>query len=124
MDNAKNLAFVTIILEVLGCSCPRKIADLGKDQGSRPAETAEATPSPRSTNTPALLSGKYDVTMARFNKIAVGMKRSDVEAIMGGRGTDFYNGKGGGTTFVSVKWEGSEFKTIFVSFQNEKVTSK
>lgn len=62
--------------------------------------------------------------MAKYEQIKVGMKRPDVENIMGGKGTEYYSGKGGGVSFVSVKWVGEKYKTVLVSFRDNKVTSK
>ena len=79
------------------------------------------TPSPSSSSTP---DSKNDVTKAQFDAIKVGMDRKEVEKIMGSAGEEYYSGVGGGISFVSMKWVGQKFKTIFVSYRDNKVTSK
>lgn len=62
--------------------------------------------------------------MEKYERIKVGMKRSEVESIMGSKGEETYSGEGGGITFVSLKWVGEGYRSIFVSFRSDKVTSK
>ncbi|HVF46280.1 MAG TPA: hypothetical protein VNA17_01810 [Pyrinomonadaceae bacterium] len=122
MKNSLNLCIIIMLLVVLGCSCPGRLIDLGKTsdpESSRPAGTPAAN-----TAAPTTAKGEYDVTLAKFEKITNGMKRSEVESIFGGKGTEFYSGKGGGSTFISVKYVGDNYKTVFVSYRNDKVTSK
>lgn len=123
MGNRINLGLIGLILVVLGCSCPNRLTEMANtsSQPERPANivnsTREATPAPSSR-------GEYEVTKAKYDQIKVGMKRSDVEKIMGGRGVEFYNGRGGGSSFISVKWEGEKLRTVFVNFKDDRVTSK
>lgn len=124
MRNGLNIALITLFLVVLGCSCPSKLIEI-VNKNSRVSErstpTASSTPEGASTSA---TEGEYDVTMAKYNQVRIGMKRSDVERIFGGKGTEYYSGKGGGVSFTSVKWVGEKYKTILVSFRDDKVTSK
>ena len=123
MKNSLNLIASILILAVLGCTCPLKPGDFSKKGGSetpRPDATPAADPTPRTVSN----KGEYEVTMEKFDRVKVGMKRSEVEAIFGGAGTEYYNGKGGRSTFISVKYVGDNYKTIFVSYRDDKVTSK
>lgn len=121
MKNSLNLCFAILLLVVIGCSCP-KLGELGKKGDS---ETPRPETTPVGNSTPLTTAkGEYDVTMAKFDRVRVGMKRTEVEGIFGGAGTEYYSGKGGGSTFISVKYVGDNYKTIFVSYRNDKVTSK
>ena len=62
--------------------------------------------------------------MEKYDRIKVGMTRSEVETIMGSKGEETYSGEGGGIKFVSLKWVGDGYRSIFVSFRSDKVTSK
>ena len=101
-----------------------KLPQQGRTNGIATTPTAErrtgTTPTPSSSTTP---DAKNDVTKAQFDAIKVGMDRKEVEKIMGSPGEEYYRGVGGGISFVSVKWVGQKFKTIFVSYRDNKVTS-
>lgn len=122
MKNGLNLALVGLFLVVLGCSCPSKLAELGKKGNSA---TPAATPARSSTPsaTPST-DGEYDLTMDKYNRIKVGMPRPDVENILGGKGTEISSSVGGGVRFSVNKWEGEKFHSIILSFRNDKVMSK
>lgn len=62
--------------------------------------------------------------MEKYNKIKVGMPRPDVENTLGGKGTEISSSVGGGVRFSVNKWEGDKFKSIILSFRNDKVMSK
>lgn len=119
-SNAGGSCLAILLLVVVGCSCPGKIFDVGKR--STPENTAP--PPPPRAPTPPARTGEYDITKEKYDRIKNGMKRTEVEQIIGGKGTEYYNGKGGGVSFVSVKWSGDNYSTILVSFRDEKVTSK
>jgi len=121
MKNSLNLCLAILLLVVLGCTCP-KLSELGKKEDA-PTPRPETSPVVNSTP-PVTAKGEYDVTMAKFDRVKVGMKRTEVEGVFGGAGTEYYSGKGGGSTFISVKYVGDNYKTIFVSYRNDKVTSK
>ena len=123
------LPWVVGILGVLAIVCGTGIASLiylgnrnSDDQArnnSRPVDTT-TTRSP----TPANTQPQGSVTRAQFDAIKTGMDRSEVERLMGSRGEEYYSGVGGGVSDVSVKWVGQNYKTILISYQNNKVTSK
>ena len=118
MKNSLNLSLIILLFVVLGCSCP-KLSELA-NKGQEPPPRA-ASPEPSDTFSK---KGEYDVTMAKYEQIKIGMKKADVEKIFGGKGEEYYSGKGGGVSFTSVKWAGDNFKTVLVSFRDDKVTSK
>lgn len=122
MKNSINLCLALLFLVVLGCSCPSKLAELGKNK-------ATPTPAPFSTPTvnptvPTAKTGEYDVTMAKYNQISIGTSRADVERILGGKGTEVSNSEGGGVRFSVNKWEGANYKSIILSFKNDKVMTR
>ena len=122
MKNLLNVGFITLLLVVLGCNCGDRLKELAKKDDSTPPPVTKTEPSNTSSTTST--KGEYEVTMAKYEKVKVGMKRGDVENIFGGKGTEYYSGTGGGVSFTSVKWVGDKFKTVLVSFKNDKVTSK
>ena len=124
MKNYTNLSAALLIFLVMGCGCPGKLAELAGNSEAPAPPPSTPMPMPTSTPTTTSAKGEYDVTIEKFDRIRNGMKRSDVEAIFGGKGTEYYSGKGGGSTFISVKYVGDSYKTIFVSYRNDRVTSK
>ncbi|CAN5465086.1 hypothetical protein BH10ACI2_BH10ACI2_24500 [soil metagenome] len=121
MKNSLNLVIAIVILVVLGCSCPKKLAEM-TNQDTAP--TPRSTPVTTSTPPPTSTKGDYDVTMARFNRLKIGMPRSEVEDLLGGKGTEISNTVGGGVRFSVNKWEGEKFQSIILSFKNDKIMSK
>lgn len=122
MKNSLNLLFVIALLVVLGCSCPQKLQELSKNSQTSP--TSSRPESSNTSSTTDTSKGSDDVSMAKYEAIKTGMRRQQVEEIMGGKGTETFNSEAGGMKFASVKWTGENFKMILVSFQNDKVTSK
>ncbi len=120
MKNSLNLSLIILLFVVLGCSCP-KLSELANKGSDPPPRTS--TPETTDTDTPSN-KGEYDVTLAKYEQVKIGMKKADVEKVFGGKGEEYYSGKGGGVSFTSVKWVGDKFKTVLVSFRNDKVTSK
>lgn len=62
--------------------------------------------------------------MEKYNRLKVGMPRSEVENTLGGKGTEISSSVGGGVRFSVNKWEGEKFQSIILSFRNDKVMSK
>ncbi len=124
MKNMPGLALSALILIVLGCNCGDRLKELSKKDSQPTNRTTPTTSSSPEAPTSSSTKGEYDVTMDKYERVKTGMKRGDVENIFGGKGTEYYSGKGGGVSFVSVKWVGDKFKTVLVSFRNDKVTSK
>jgi hypothetical protein len=120
MKNSLNLSLIILLFVVLGCSCP-KLSELANKGNQPPPRTS--SPETTDTDTPSK-KGEYEVTMAKYEQVKIGMKKADVEKIFGGKGEEYYSGKGGGVSFTSVKWVGEKFKTVLVSFRDDKVTSK
>jgi len=125
MKNSLNLALTILFLAVLGCSCP-KLNDLIKKSENAPPPTPAATPvSPRSQSTPKTsTSSTGDLTLDQYNQIKTNMPRSDVETLLGGKGTQVSSSTGGGVTFEVHKWETSDYKTIIITFKNDRVMTK
>ena len=88
-----------------------------------------ATPGTRSTSSPdtdetPLRAGTGKITMENFNKIKTGMSRADVEALLGGKGKQISSTTGGGITYTVDQWEGENYDSIILSFDNDKVSFK
>ncbi len=123
MKNASNLAILAVLFIGLACSCPSRLGDLASDEPrSTPSETPRPSNSPRrEVEEP---EPEYSLTKAKFDKIKVGMARSDVENTLGGKGTEISSSTGGGVRFSVNKWEGEEYRSIIISFRNDKVMTK
>lgn len=121
MKNTSGLAFAVLILVSMGCACP-KLSDMLNKRSSTPPPSATPSSPTSSPSTPS--KGDYDVTMAKYDQIKIGTPRSDVERILGGKGTEISNSVGGGVRFSVNKWEGEKYKSIILSFRNDKVMSK
>jgi hypothetical protein len=124
--NVQNLGLTILILVVLGCSCPRQLEKLARKGNATPTPTVYPTSSPTARDTPGAptKNGGYDITMAKYNQISVGTSRSDVERILGGKGTEISKTEGGGVHFSVDKWEGEGFKSIILSFKEDKVMTR
>ena len=124
MRNPINLVLIVLVLAVLGCSCPR-LEDLTKGRSSpsspRSSNTAEAGTEDKPVSEP---SSGGQLTMEQFRQLKDKMPKSEVERILGGPGTEVSSSSGGGMTFSVYKWEGEDYKTVIVSFQDDKVISK
>lgn len=123
MKNALNLCIAILFLVVLGCGCPARLAELGKQ-----ADTSTPYPTPKTTSTPSTTlptkKGEYDLTMEKYNQLSVGMARTKVEEILGGKGTEISSSTGGGVRFSVNKWEGDDFKSVILSFRGDKIMTK
>jgi hypothetical protein len=101
----------------------------GNSVGKSRTPTPTATPTIRSSSTPdtdqtPLPSYAGKVTMENFNKIKTGMSRTDVEALLGGKGKQISSTSGGGITYTVDQWEGENYDSIILSFDNDKVSFK
>jgi len=123
MKNSINLCFILLALIGLACNCGDRLKELSKKGEQTPPPPAVNTKVPES-EMPVGTKGEYLVTMERYERVKIGMKKGDVENIFGGKGEEYYSGTGGGVSFTSVKWVGEKYKTVLVSFKNDKVTSK
>jgi hypothetical protein len=119
MKNYFNLGFIVLVLVVLGCSCP-KLNDLGKKDSS-PSPTSTPYVTPTGTTANKTTSGtSADLTKEKADKIKTGISRSEVESILG-PGEEVSTSKGGGLTFVVMKWSDSKYNYIIITFRNGKV---
>lgn len=119
MKNLFNLGFAVLFLVVLGCACP-KLDELKSGRNK-----SEPPPPPVSVNSNTKTSeSSSGLTKAKFEQLKVGMKKSEVEDILGSAGSEVSTTTGGGMTFSTYKWEGENFASVIIVFQNEKVMSK
>ena len=123
--HAANLAIIVLVLLVLGCSC-QKFGDLlrKKSPESNSPTRTNSTPQPESTPTNETSGEDYHLTLATYEKIKIGMPRSAVEELLGGKGTEVSSSSGGGLHFTVNKWEGEDFRSIILTFKNDKVMTK
>ena len=123
--NASNFGFVILLLVVLGCS-GSKLGELLNKKSQSPPPRATPSSSPGTSDTPTFVTkkGEYAVTMDKYNQLSIGTARADVERILGGKGTEISSSTGGGMRFSVNKWEGDDFKSIILSFKNDKIMTK
>lgn len=62
--------------------------------------------------------------MDNYNRLKTGMPRAEVENILGGKGSEVSSSSGGGMRFSVNKWEGENFRSIILTFRNDKIMSK
>jgi hypothetical protein len=129
MKNALNLSLSILFLVVLGCSCPQKLRELAnKERAPTPAPRSSpfSTSKPDDESTPSTSgkTGEYDLSLDKFKRINIGSSRSDVENILGGKGTEISNSVGGGVRFTVNKWSGDNYTAVILSFRNDKVMTK
>jgi hypothetical protein len=124
MKNSLNFVFVALLFVVLGCSCP-KLQELANRQASTPGTTpvaANTSSTPDSTSSPT--GSTASLTMDKYNQLKDGMAKSEVENILGSKGTEFSSTSGGGYTFSVYQWRGEDYSSITITFKNDKVMSK
>ncbi|MEO6050029.1 MAG: hypothetical protein ABIP78_01690 [Pyrinomonadaceae bacterium] len=121
MKNQLNLCLAIFFLVVLGCSCPKLSGLVNKGDSSTPRSTP-ISDSPSSS--PNAIEGDYDLTMDKYKQLRIGQARSEVERILGGKGTEISSSTGGGMRFSVNKWEGEKYQSVILSFRNDKIMSK
>lgn len=121
--HSANLALIFVILITLGCSCS-KLAELSKKHKTEPSSNRPVTTATTEQETDEAATGKYELTLAQFEQLKIGMARSEVEAILGGKGEEISSSEGGGMKFSVNKWEGPNFKSVILSFKNDKIMTK
>lgn len=124
MKNSLNLVLAVLFLAILGCSCP-KLSELAKKNENVPPPPVATPNSPQSQSTPAKPSvPSGELTLDKYDQIKTNMPRSDVETLLGGPGVQVSSSTGGGVTFEVRKWQTSDYKTIIITFKNDKVMTK
>ncbi|HQU86008.1 MAG TPA: hypothetical protein PKY59_22970 [Pyrinomonadaceae bacterium] len=119
MKNSFNFSFAILLLVVLGCACPKL------DELKQGRNTSEPPPTPVSTNTSTKpTEANSGLTKAKFEQLKVGMKKSEVVDILGDEGSEVSTTTGGGMTYSTYKWDGENYASIIIVFQNDKVMSK
>jgi hypothetical protein len=100
-------------------------ANQGRNDSPTPRPTSTTLieeESPEPSTTPA--GAEYTLTMDQYKQITVGMSRSEVESLLGGKGTQLSSSSGGDTTYTVDEWEGKDYKSIILSFKDDKVITK
>jgi hypothetical protein len=87
----------------------------------KPAETSKSTKSDQPDESDNSDKPDSRLTMENYRRIKMGMTRAQVEEILGGKGKQISSSSGGGLTFTVDQWEGKDYDTIIVTFQNDKV---
>ena len=126
--SSRTLIWVTAILGLVVVLCGGGVGAtylLSGDSPLRPAN--RATPQ---LSTPDASPSKQkgpdtdDLSIEKYNEVDIGMKRPDVERILGGKGTELSNTSAAGTRYTVIQWQGRNYKSIIITFENDKVTNK
>ncbi len=121
--NTLNIVLIALVLVVLGCQCGKLKEFSGGS--STPSSSPSTSDSPSTTSSPATTtSGKADLTLDKYNKIKNGMTYKEIVGIIGSEGEETFSSEVGKYTIKSFKWDGGEYKYIFGTFNNDKLTSK
>lgn len=122
MKNSSNLAFIILILVVLGCSCPKN-NESEKSSKTKPTSTekskSEDTSSEKDT-TPIITSSDNELSLSKFNRIEYGMEYLEVVSILGFDGKIIKVSPDGTVRYL---W-GDDTKFIMITFMNDKVEIK
>jgi hypothetical protein len=62
--------------------------------------------------------------MAKYDQIKNGMKKDEVERILGSKGTELSSSGSGEYSFSMYQWKGEDYSSITIMFQKDKVYSK
>jgi hypothetical protein len=126
--SSRTLVWVTAILGLVVVLCGGGVGAmylLSGDRPLRPANHASPQPStPDASPSKQQAPDDNDLSIEKYNEIDIGMKRADVERVLGGKGTELSNTSGGGTRYTVVQWQGKNYKSIIITFENDKVTNK
>ena len=86
--------------------------------------TRSSSPEPSKSDSPSAETGEYKLTLAQYNQLKDGMQRAEVERILGGKGKQLSSSSAADTTYTVDEWEGENYSSIILSFENDKVTSR
>lgn len=124
MKNSINLVAAILFLVVLGCTCPRMGKLTGSEPPPPPPAPSNSGPSNTANTSRTTSSSTAALTMEKYNQLKIDMPKSDVERILGGPGEEISQSSGGGMTFSVYKWSGDNFKSVIISFKNDRIMSK
>src|ERR1043166_4625452 len=137
---SKTWLWVVLILVLLLLLCGGGIVGLfiigimnsdSNTNQSTPASLTSQSPIPSDTSN-SERSDKPDkseksdnrLTLANYNRLKEGMPRSEAENILGGKGSELSSSSGGGMRFTVVQWQGKNYNSIIITFQNDKLQYK
>jgi len=72
--------------------------------------------------TPA--EGSADISLAKFNKVNIGMSYNEVKEAIGSEGEMSSITKIGNSVIASYRWRGPKYSTIFATFKDNKLQNK
>jgi hypothetical protein len=127
MKNLLGLAVVAVVLINIGCGADgERNTVINVKKESLPTQTA-----PNSNTQPANVVGinsnsgpKTNLTMEKYNSLKEGMSYEEVVKILGAEGTKAPGSQEGKDKPITYKWEGEDYSTVFITFQNNKMNYK
>jgi len=127
MKKSSCLALATLLFVVLGCNLDQftgKKDDVPtpvpEDTGTTTdtGDTATDTGSTSTDSSPSDEGSSSDISIAKFDKLELGMSYDEAKAIMGSDGNQTSEMKSGSYESSSYEWKGEKFARISVRFQN------
>lgn len=122
MKSSFSLVLAIMLFVVLGCSMLNK-----KDEKiDTPTPTTESSPKDdsKTETTKTSSSDSGGLTMENYEKIKNGMTYDEVAELLGSKGEETRSSTIGKIELKSYKWEGDNYKRIYVNFRDDEVNSK
>jgi hypothetical protein len=103
-----------------------RYADTANVKKATPSRTPKASPTDDddTPSSPTPVDSGYTLTMDQYKRISNGMTRAEVEKILGKEGTQLSSSSAGDTTYTVDQWETADYKSIILTFENDKVTTR
>ncbi len=121
MKSSFSFVLVIMLFVVLGCNMLNKKTEK-VDTPTPPPDSTSTTSkdSPKTTSS----SDSGGLTMENYEKIKNGMTYEEVTELLGSKGEETRSSTIGKIELKSYKWEGDNYKRIYVNFRDNKVNSK
>lgn len=121
MKSSFSFVLVIMLFVVLGCNMLNKKTE--KVDTPTPTPDSTSTTTKDSTKTTSS-SDSGGLTMENYENIKNGMTYEEVVKLLGSNGEETRSSTIGKIELKSYKWEGDDYKRIYVNFRDNKVNSK
>lgn len=118
MKGSSSLVLIIMLFVVLGCNM------LGKKDEKIDTPLPDSSSTASTPKSPDSSSGADGLTMENYQKIKNGMSYQQVVELLGSGGEETRSSTIGKIELKSYKWEGDNYKRVYVNFRDDKVNSK